>query len=276
MGHSASRRSFAMPVRVLNICRVQDLFLRVTDSCSGCWLSVYVRVVILSCRVMVMPGNRGSSACVYLATIAVTDSVHLLFTIHKWAMGMTGYRSVHWTVGQTNHVSWKRLLLSFSGLCFVLSQPKLPSSSLLSSLILSPSSLFLCFPDCPCLSPYSYLTGSCSPCLSDNLALYLSVSPPVCLSVCLSAVCLSVCLSVSPLSHFLSLKCSLSCPSAPLVSLCFCPSLPLCVCLPLSLSLSLFSLCRSDWMCKILFWYGLTGKCCSVIFIIIVTLQRYK
>ena len=28
-------------------------------------------------------------------------------------------------------------------------------------------------------------------------------------------------------------------------------------------------------MCKLLFWYGLTGKCSSVAFIIIVTLQRY-
>ena len=33
---------------------------------------------------------------------------------------------------------------------------------------------------------------------------------------------------------------------------------------------------RSDWMCKLLFWYGLTGKCSSVAFIIIVTLQRYN
>ena len=33
--------------------------------------------------------------------------------------------------------------------------------------------------------------------------------------------------------------------------------------------------CRSDWMCKFIFWYGIGGKTASVAFIIVVTLQRY-
>ena len=34
--------------------------------------------------------------------------------------------------------------------------------------------------------------------------------------------------------------------------------------------------CRSDWMCKFIFWYGIGGKTASVAFIIVVTLQRYN
>ena len=43
-------------------------------------------------RVMTLPHNRRTSANIFLAALACSDSLHLLFTVHKWILSMTEYR----------------------------------------------------------------------------------------------------------------------------------------------------------------------------------------
>ena len=41
---------------------------------------------------MTLPQNRKSAACMNLAALGCTDSLHLLFTVHKWILGRITYR----------------------------------------------------------------------------------------------------------------------------------------------------------------------------------------
>ena len=44
------------------------------------------------CRVMTLPRNRKISANIFLAALACSDSLHLLFSVHDWLLSMIEYK----------------------------------------------------------------------------------------------------------------------------------------------------------------------------------------
>ena len=43
---------------------------------------------------MTLARNQKTSVSVFLAALACSDSIHLLFTVHRWLLGMTELRLV--------------------------------------------------------------------------------------------------------------------------------------------------------------------------------------
>ena len=65
-------------------------------------------------RVMILPHNRNSSACLLLAALACADSLVLLFVLHKWTIGRITYRYVLEHVGRDAVLLKYNLLFLFN------------------------------------------------------------------------------------------------------------------------------------------------------------------